>query len=86
MRSLPIDIGIIHFIGIGGIGMSGIAEILHNLGYKVQGSDISKNQNVIRLRKLGIKVSVGQACENLGSAAIAVISSFLQVCSCGSPH
>ena len=78
MRSLPIDIGIIHFIGIGGIGMSGIAEILHNLGYKVQGSDISENQNVIRLRKLGIKVSVGQASENLGLAAIAVISTAIQ--------
>ena len=45
MQRLPIDIGIIHFIGIGGIGMSGIAEIHHNLGYKVQGSDISENQN-----------------------------------------
>ena len=78
MRNLPIDIGIIHFIGIGGIGMSGIAEILHNLGYKVQGSDISENQNVIRLRKLGIKVSVGQASENLGLAAIAVISTAIQ--------
>ena len=53
MQRLPIDIGIIHFIGIGGIGMSGIAEILHNLGYKVQGSDISENQNVKRLQEWG---------------------------------
>ena len=52
MQRLPIDIGIIHFIGIGGIGMSGIAEILHNLGYKVQGSDISENQNVKRLQRM----------------------------------
>ena len=56
MQRLPIDIGIIHFIGIGGIGMSGIAEILHNLGYKVQGSDISENQNVKRLQGMGVKV------------------------------
>ena len=52
MRELPLDIIDIHFIGIGGIGMSGIAKILHNLGYKVQGSDIS-DQNVKRLRKWG---------------------------------
>ena len=61
MQRLPIDIGIIHFIGIGGIGMSGIAEILHNLGYKVQGSDISENQNVKRLQGMGVQVFVGQA-------------------------
>ena len=52
MRTLPIDTGIIHFVGIGGIGMSGIAEILHNLGYKVQGSDVTDNANVQRLKGL----------------------------------
>ncbi|MBT8005494.1 MAG: UDP-N-acetylmuramate--L-alanine ligase, partial [Rhodospirillales bacterium] len=48
MRALPLNIGTLHFIGIGGIGMSGIAEVLHNLGYTVQGSDISDNANVQR--------------------------------------
>ena len=56
MERLPVDIGIIHFIGIGGIGMSGIAEILHNLGYKVQGRDISENQKLseIMLKAFGV--------------------------------
>jgi len=48
MKTTPLDIGIIHFVGIGGIGMSGIAEVMHNIGYKVQGSDISENANVKR--------------------------------------
>ncbi|MBT6961313.1 MAG: UDP-N-acetylmuramate--L-alanine ligase, partial [Rhodospirillaceae bacterium] len=48
MRTMPLDIGIIHFVGIGGIGMSGIAEVMHNLGYQVQGSDIAQNANVDR--------------------------------------
>ncbi|HVO14621.1 MAG TPA: Mur ligase domain-containing protein, partial [Alphaproteobacteria bacterium] len=52
--SIPLTIGPIHFVGIGGIGMSGIAEILHNLGYKVQGSDIAESANVKRLREKGI--------------------------------
>ena len=59
MRALPLDIGLIHFVGIGGIGMSGIAEVLHNLGYKVQGSDAAENANVKRLRAMGIAVHVG---------------------------
>lgn len=71
----PKSIGILHFIGIGGIGMSGIAEILHNLGYKVQGSDLSDNANVKRLREKGIVVSVGHKAENLGEANVVVISS-----------
>ena len=54
MRALPLDIGTLHFVGIGGIGMSGIAEILHNLGYQVQGSDVADSANVQRLRGLGI--------------------------------
>ncbi len=75
MRILPLRIGIIHFVGIGGIGMSGIAEILHNLGYKVQGSDIAESANVKRLVALGIPVSVGHGPDNLSDAEVVVISS-----------
>ena len=75
MRALPLDIGMIHFVGIGGIGMSGIAEILHNLGYQVQGSDVSDGGNVQRLRSLGIYVEIGHRAENLGDAQVIVISS-----------
>jgi UDP-N-acetylmuramate--alanine ligase len=78
MRALPLTIGTIHFVGIGGIGMSGIAEVLHNLGYSVQGSDISDNPNVRRLRYLGIPVSIGHAPENLGDAAVVVVSSAIK--------
>src|SRR5690606_20029661 len=56
MRPAPLDIGTIHFVGIGGIGMSGIAEVMHNLGYKIRGSDVSDSANVKRLRRLGIEV------------------------------
>jgi UDP-N-acetylmuramate--alanine ligase len=72
---MPLDIGPIHFVGIGGIGMSGIAEILANLGYTVQGSDMAENANVQRLRGLGVRVAVGHAAENLGDAQVVVISS-----------
>ena len=75
MRHMPLSIGTIHFVGIGGIGMSGIAEILHNLGYTVQGSDIADNYNVERLRKKGIKVHIGHSAEALGEARVVVISS-----------
>ena len=75
MRTMPLDIGIIHFVGIGGIGMSGIAEGMHNLGYQVQGSDIAQNPNVDRLRTLGIKVEVGHRAENLGETRVVVTSS-----------
>ncbi|MDB5378513.1 MAG: murC, partial [Rubritepida sp.] len=74
MRALPLSIGTIHFVGIGGIGMSGIAEVLHNLGYSVQGSDLSESANVVRLRESGIRVTVGHAAENLGSAQVVVVS------------
>ena len=74
MRALPLNIGTLHFVGIGGIGMSGIAEVLHNLGYSVQGSDISENPNVRRLMNLGIKVFVGHAADNITEAAIVVVS------------
>jgi len=78
MRTLPLDIGIIHFVGIGGIGMSGIAEILHNLGYKVRGSDAVDSANVRRLRALGIPISVGHREENLGDAEVLVVSSAIK--------
>jgi len=75
MRALPIDIGPLHFVGIGGIGMSGIAEILHNLGYIVRGSDAADGANVRRLQSLGIQVAIGHRPENLGDARVVVISS-----------
>ena len=75
MRQLPLDIGTIHFVGIGGIGMSGIAEVMHNLGYSVQGSDLSANANVKRLRQLGVTVFEGHAAENIGEAQVLVVSS-----------
>jgi len=71
----PLSVALIHFVGIGGIGMSGIAEILHRLGYKVQGSDLSENANVKRLREKGIPITIGHKAENLGEAALIVISS-----------
>ncbi len=75
ISSIPLNVGTIHFIGIGGIGMSGIAEVLHSLGYKVQGSDQAESANVKRLAALGIKTFVGHRGENLGDAAVVVISS-----------
>jgi UDP-N-acetylmuramate--alanine ligase len=75
MKALGTDIGTIHFVGIGGIGMSGIAEVMHQLGYKVQGSDISDGYVVEGLRKLGIPVTIGHSDSNLGDAAVVVISS-----------
>ena len=78
MRTLPLSIGTIHFCGIGGIGMSGIAEVLHNLGYSVQGSDVADGANVRRLRGLGIKVMIGHAAGNLGDAEVMVVSSAIK--------
>ena len=75
MTRVPISIGAIHFIGIGGIGMSGIAEVMRNLGYQVQGSDTADSANVKRLRSLGIPVAIGQSPENLGEAQVVVYSS-----------
>jgi UDP-N-acetylmuramate--alanine ligase len=75
---LPRDIGPVHFVGIGGIGMSGIAEVLVNLGYMVQGSDQSESANVKRLRDLGVLVAIGHAAENLGGAKVVVVSSAIR--------
>jgi UDP-N-acetylmuramate--alanine ligase len=74
MRALPLSIGTIHFVGIGGIGMSGIAEVLNNLGYSVQGSDMAEGANIARLRAAGISVAIGHAAENLGAAQVVVVS------------
>lgn len=73
-RTMPLNIGRIHLIGIGGIGISGIAEILHNLGYSVSGSDIADNANVARLRKMGIVVFIGHQASNIEGAAVIVHS------------
>jgi UDP-N-acetylmuramate--alanine ligase len=78
MRSLPLGLGLIHFIGIGGIGMSGIAEVLHNLGYKVQGSDVAESGNTRRLAELGVAVMIGHRAENIDAAQVVVVSSAIK--------
>src|SRR3954464_15779780 len=75
---LPRDIGPIHFVGIGGIGMSGIAEVLCNLGYTVTGSDVADSANVKRLRDKGIKVAIGHAGPNIDGADVIVVSSAIR--------
>jgi UDP-N-acetylmuramate--alanine ligase len=75
MTAMPLSIGLIHFVGIGGIGMSGIAEILHNLNYQVQGSDIAEGVNVKRLATLGIDIQIGHKPENVAKASVVVVSS-----------
>ena len=78
MKGAGTDIGTIHFVGIGGIGMSGIAEVMHILGYKVQGSDMAEGYVVEGLRKLGIPVAIGHSPDNLGDAAVVVISTAIR--------
>ena len=78
MKALGTDLGTIHFVGIGGIGMSGIAEVMHRLGYKVQGSDVSESYVVEKLRKAGIPVAIGHSADNLGDAAVVVCSSAIK--------
>ncbi len=75
---LPQELGAIHFVGIGGIGMSGIAEVLLNQGYRVQGSDASENANVTRLRERGATVSIGHDAANLGNAEVVVVSTAIK--------
>ena len=75
---LPRDIGPVHFVGIGGIGMSGIAEVLANLGYTVTGSDVADSANVKRLRDLGIKVAIGHKADNIDGADVVVVSSAIK--------
>ena len=77
-HKLSLDVGILHFIGIGGIGMSGIAEVLHNLGYKVQGSDASDSYNTKRLENCGIKIFIGHDEKHVEHASVVVISSAIK--------
>ncbi len=74
MFDIPFSLGIVHFIGIGGIGMSGIAEVMHGLGYNVRGSDIVESMNTQRLKKLGIEVFIGQTEQNVCNAGVVVVS------------
>jgi UDP-N-acetylmuramate--alanine ligase len=74
MKGVATDIGTIHFVGIGGIGMSGIAEVMMNLGYRVQGSDVAEGYVVQGLRDKGIPVAIGHAASNIGDAAVVVVS------------
>jgi len=78
MRRMPQDVGAIHFVGIGGIGMSGIAEVLANQGYRVKGSDVADGANVQRLREHGIEVKIGHDAANIGDAAVVVVSSAIR--------
>ncbi len=78
MKGVATDIGTIHFVGIGGIGMSGIAEVMHNLGYKVQGSDVAEGYVIEGLRKRGIAVAIGHHADNLGDAAVVVTSTAIK--------
>src|SRR5437016_4711071 len=75
---LPRDIGPVHFVGIGGIGMSGIAEVLANLGYTVTGSDVAESANVKRLREKGIAVTVGHDAQNIDGAHVVVVSTAIK--------
>jgi len=75
---VPLSVGAVHFIGIGGIGMSGIAEVMHNLGYAVQGSDAKDSANVKRLRGFGISINIGHCSENVGGSQVAVYSSAIK--------
>src|SRR6476646_7339094 len=78
LMRLPREIGPIHFVGIGGIGMSGIAEVLSNLGYTVQGSDASESANVNRLRDKGITIHIGHKAENVDGADVLVVSTAIK--------
>jgi UDP-N-acetylmuramate--alanine ligase len=78
VKGVATDIGTIHFIGIGGIGMSGIAEVMHNLGYTVQGTDVAEGYVVEGLRSRGIKVMIGHDAANLGDAAVVVTSTAIK--------
>ena len=78
MRAIPLDLGLIHFVGIGGIGMSGIAEVMHNLGYDVRGSDQAESANVLRLRELGVPVVIGHSAGNVADTAVVVVSSAIK--------
>ncbi|MDR2067828.1 MAG: UDP-N-acetylmuramate--L-alanine ligase, partial [Holosporaceae bacterium] len=75
MKNFPVNRGVIHFVGIGGIGMSGIADILINLGYRVSGSDLNGNALTTRLSRKGAEISIGHNASNVCSASVVVASS-----------
>ncbi len=75
MIPAPDEVGAVHFVGVGGIGMSGIAAVLRNLGYEVQGSDIAESPSLEELRQIGVRVAVGHDAANLGEARAVVVSS-----------
>lgn len=77
-KSLPFEVGPVHFVGIGGIGMSGIAEVMLNLGYQVSGSDIKDNPNAQRLARRGAKIMIGHRAENIEGAGALVISTAIR--------
>ena len=77
-RAIPFDTGPLHFVGIGGIGMSGIASVMRNFGYEVTGSDAKDGPNIERLRGQGIWVSIGHKAENAANAGVVVISSAIK--------
>src|SRR5690606_41970335 len=77
-RAIPFDTGPIHFVGVGGIGMSGIAAVMKNLGYEVTGSDAKDGANIERLRAQGIQVTIGHKAENAAHAGVVVISSAIK--------
>ena len=74
----PFAVGPIHFVGIGGIGMSGIAEVMHNLGYQVRGSDLTDGPNIKRLREKGVKIAIGHTPDNVTGADAVVISTAIR--------
>jgi UDP-N-acetylmuramate--alanine ligase len=82
LRISPERVGVVHFVGIGGIGMSGIASILYELGYTVRGSDVVENLNVSRLRGLGINITIGHGAENIQGASVLVVSSDIRDSNC----
>ncbi len=75
---LPFGVGVVHFVGIGGIGMSGIAEVMHNLGYEVRGSDVADSANVQRLRDKGIPIVIGHKPEHVEGAEAVIISTAIK--------
>src|SRR5689334_5350660 len=77
-RAIPFDTGPIHFVGIGGIGMSGIASVMKNFGYEITGSDAKESVNTERLRAQGIGVTIGHRSENAAHAGVVVISSAIK--------
>lgn len=78
MKTAPLSLGTFHIVGIGGIGMSGIAEVLHHAGHAVQGSDQGENANTLRLQKLGIKTVKGHDPKLLEKATVVVRSSAIK--------